>query len=96
MKSLPASPAALRHGLLPCLREDPHLWFSEQPADLELAKAHCQPCPLRGPCLHGALARREPHGVWGGEILEQGTIIPQKAPRGRPPNKTRRTPCTQS
>ncbi len=96
MSNLLASPAAVRDGLLPCLREDPQLWFSERPADLELAKAHCQPCPVRGPCLDGALARREPHGVWGGEIFDQGTITPRKAPRGRPPGKTRRTPCIQS
>ncbi len=96
MNNLLASPAAVRDGLLPCLREDPQLWFSERPADLELAKAYCQPCPVRGPCLDGALARREPHGVWGGEIFEQGTITPRKAPRGRPPGKTRRTPCIQS
>src|ERR1039457_7178036 len=41
----------------------------------------------------GALARREPHGVWGGEIFEQGTITARKAPRGRPPHESRRTPC---
>ena len=96
MKDLLASPSAVREGLLPCLREDPQLWFAERPADLELAKAYCQPCPVRGLCLEGALARREPHGVWGGEIFEQGTITARKAPRGRPPHKSGRTPCTQS
>lgn len=96
MKNLLTSPAVVRDGLLPCLREDLQLWFSDRPADLELAKAHCRPCPLRGACLDGALARREPHGVWGGEIFEQGTITARKAPRGRPPNESRKTPCTQS
>jgi WhiB family redox-sensing transcriptional regulator len=96
MKDLLASPAAVRDGLLPCLREDLQLWFSDRPADLELAKAHCRPCPLRGPCLDGALARREPHGVWGGEIFEQGRVTARKAPRGRPPGESRKTPCTQS
>ena len=96
MKDLLVSPAAVRNGLLPCLREDPQLWFSEQPADLELAKAHCRTCPLRGPCLDGALARREPHGVWGGEIFEQGRITARKAPRGRPRKESGRTPCIQS
>jgi WhiB family redox-sensing transcriptional regulator len=85
MKNLRAGPARVRDGMLPCLREDMQLWFSEQPADLELAKAYCQPCPLRQPCLDGAVARREPHGVWGGEIFARGTITPRKAPRGRPP-----------
>jgi len=52
--------------------------------DLELARAHCRPCPLRGPCLAGAVERGEPHGVWGGEIFERGVIIARKRPRGRP------------
>jgi WhiB family redox-sensing transcriptional regulator len=96
MTNLLASPAAVRDSMLPCLREGPRLWFSERPADLELAKSHCQPCPLRRSCLDGALARREPHGVWGGEIFEKGAITPRKTPRGRPAGKSRRAPCTQS
>jgi WhiB family transcriptional regulator, redox-sensing transcriptional regulator len=72
-------------GLLPCQREDPQLWFSERPTDLESARVHCQPCPLRELCLAGALERGEPWGVWGGEIFAQGGIIARKRPRGRPP-----------
>ena len=72
---------------LPCRRENPRLWFSERPADLELARAHCGPCPLRGPCLAGAVERGEPHGVWGGEIFYRGAIILRKRPRGRPPTR---------
>jgi WhiB family transcriptional regulator, redox-sensing transcriptional regulator len=71
-------------GPLPCRREDPQLWFSSQPADLEVARAHCRPCPLRGLCLAGAVERREQDGVWGGEIFARGTIIARKRPRGRP------------
>jgi WhiB family redox-sensing transcriptional regulator len=74
---------------LPCRRENPQLWFSDLPADLQLAKAYCQPCPLRGACLAGAAERCEPHGVWGGEIFAGGAIIPQKRPRGRPSSKPR-------
>ncbi len=70
-----------------CQVEDPHLWFSDLPADLELAKAHCALCPLRGPCLAGAIARAEPHGVWGGEIFDRGHIIAHKTARGRPPGR---------
>ena len=70
---------------LPCRRENPELWFSEQPVSLELAKAHCRPCPIRRLCLAGAVERREPHGVWGGEIFAHGRIITEKRPRGRPP-----------
>ena len=70
--------------LLPCQREDPELWFSEQPADLEQAKVHCRRCPVRGFCLSGAVERHEPYGVWGGEIFHRGTITAHKKVRGRP------------
>jgi WhiB family transcriptional regulator, redox-sensing transcriptional regulator len=69
---------------IPCRREDAELWFAESPTDLELAKAFCADCPVRNACLAGALERREPWGVWGGEIFERGVVIPRKRPRGRP------------
>ena len=68
---------------LPCT-EDPELFFAEAPADVEAAKALCQGCKIRVACLEGALERREPWGVWGGELLLRGTIVPRKRPRGRP------------
>ncbi len=69
---------------LPCRRNDPDLWFSDAPAELEIAKSMCGDCPLRLECLSGALERQEPWGVWGGEIFERGAIVPRKRPRGRP------------
>ena len=69
---------------LPCRLSDPELFFAESPADVEQAKALCQPCPVRAACLAGALARGEPWGVWGGELLIQGVVVPRKRPRGRP------------
>src|SRR5215468_4444882 len=77
--------------LLPCHRENPRLWFSDLPADLQLAKAYCQPCPIRKLCLTGAVERHEPHGVWGGEIFARGAIIADKRPPGRPPRMEGRT-----
>lgn len=76
--------AAALAGPLPCT-EDPRLWFSDLPADLELAKASCRKCPLRGPCIAGAIERAEPCGVWGGELFDRGVIAARKRPRGRPP-----------
>ena len=70
--------------LLPCRVNDSELWFAESPADVEFAKALCQDCPVRDLCLSGALERREPWGVWGGELFLQGVVIPRKRPRGRP------------
>jgi len=69
---------------LPCRYNDPELFFAESPADVELAKALCGDCPVRTACLAGALDRREPWGVWGGELFCQGVVIPRKRPRGRP------------
>jgi WhiB family redox-sensing transcriptional regulator len=68
---------------LPCT-EDPELFFAESPHDVELAKAMCRGCRARLACLAGALERREPWGVWGGELLMAGAIVPRKRPRGRP------------
>ncbi len=78
--SLGNVPAGLE---LPCT-DDPELFFAEAPADVEAAKALCQGCRIRAACLEGALERREPWGVWGGELLLRGTIVPRKRPRGRP------------
>ena len=70
--------------VLPCWTHDPDLWFAESPADVEAAKALCVPCPLREACLAGALERREPWGVWGGQLVVAGVVVPRKRPRGRP------------
>jgi WhiB family transcriptional regulator, redox-sensing transcriptional regulator len=65
-------------------RTDPELFFAEAPGDVELAKALCVDCPIRRACLAGALERREPWGVWGGELFVRGVIVARKRPRGRP------------
>jgi len=69
--------------VLPCT-EDPELFFAESPQDVEQAKALCRGCRARLACLAGALERGEPWGVWGGELLMRGAIVPGKRPRGRP------------
>ena len=68
---------------LPCT-DDPELFFAESPDDVEMAKALCRGCPARATCLAGASERREPWGVWGGELFLRGMIMPRKRPRGRP------------
>ena len=60
------------------------LFFSDELVDIARAKAICARCTRRGPCLTGALERLEPWGVWGGELLENGRIVRDKKPRGRP------------
>ena len=77
-------PVARTGSVLPCT-EDPDLFFAESPQDVETAKAMCRGCAARIACLAGALERQEPWGVWGGELVLRGTVVPRKRPRGRPP-----------
>ena len=76
----PAVPTAAD---LPCA-EEPDLFFAESPADVETAKALCRGCAIRIACFAGAVERREPWGVWGGELFLRGEVVPRKRPRGRP------------
>jgi WhiB family redox-sensing transcriptional regulator len=63
---------------------DPDLFFAESPADIARAKELCRGCPAASACLAGALARAEPWGVWGGELVLRGEVIASKRGRGRP------------
>jgi len=72
---------------LPC-RDDPELFFAESPDDVEFAKSLCRGCAARIACLAGAMERREPWGVWGGELFLRGEVVPYKRPRGRPRKAT--------
>ena len=90
-----STPAALLDhvpptGIAPTAISDPpcvgraDLYFAEQPADIERAKAMCAPCALQSACLDGALARGEAAGVWGGQLVVNGAVVARKRPRGRP------------
>ena len=61
-----------------------HLFFSEEQTEILEAKAICQSCPLRLPCLESAIERGEPWGVWGGQLFDRGRVIDRKRGRGRP------------
>ncbi len=65
------------------------LFFSEALDDIARAKAFCAGCAVRDDCLQAAVARREPWGVWGGELLVSGRVIANKRRRGRPPKHPR-------
>jgi WhiB family redox-sensing transcriptional regulator len=70
-----------------CSRAGPRvseLFFSQKPRDIAHAKRICAACPVMAPCLEGALVRREPWGVWGGQLFLDGRILATKRPRGRP------------
>lgn len=77
--------------MVPCQCGDADLWFADNPVDVERAKTLCTDCPIRRECLAAALARHEPCGVWGGEIIERGTVVARKPARGRPPKNVERS-----
>jgi len=63
------------------------LFFSDHIPDIVRAKGICSTCPLVEPCLAGAVERREPWGVWGGQLFLDGRILAYKRKRGRPPKR---------
>jgi WhiB family redox-sensing transcriptional regulator len=65
------------------------LFFSEDIGDIAAAKRVCAECPVLAPCLEGALDRREPWGVWGGQLFMNGKMLTVKRRRGRPPKVAR-------
>ena len=60
------------------------LFFSDRLDAIARAKEICRGCSQLEPCRQGALARREPCGVWGGELFADGAVLAFKRPRGRP------------
>ncbi len=66
-----------------------HLFFSEDVLELARARAICSTCAVRQPCLTRALERREPYGIWGGHMVIDGELVPDKRGRGRPPKVPR-------
>ncbi|MEU6595049.1 WhiB family transcriptional regulator [Streptomyces sp. NPDC046881] len=60
--------------------DKPDYWFADGDdptavAQRQEAKKVCARCPSRTPCLHAALERREPSGVWGGlDADERNTL----------------------
>ncbi|HZU73410.1 MAG TPA: WhiB family transcriptional regulator [Acidimicrobiales bacterium] len=60
------------------------LFFSDDVADIEVAKGICRTCDFLEPCLAEATAREEFSGVWGGQLFRHGRILAIKRNRGRP------------
>ena len=66
-----------------------YLFFSDDEFDIGRAKSICRKCTRREDCLAGARLRREPCGVWGGELFVDGEVVAVKRGRGRPPKQPR-------
>lgn len=64
-------------------------FFSDELHDIARAKRICAECPVLSPCLEQAIANREPWGVWGGQMFQNGRILASKRRRGRPPKVAR-------
>jgi WhiB family redox-sensing transcriptional regulator len=69
--------------------EGNHVFFSEELQDIARSKSICAECPVMAPCLEGAIERREPCGVWGGQLFMNGKVLTVKRRRGRPPKVPR-------
>ncbi len=69
---------------LPCHNAEPEIFFSDKPEITSYAKTLCAGCPMKKQCLAGAISRKEPCGVWGGQLFEDGQIISAKRLPGRP------------
>jgi WhiB family redox-sensing transcriptional regulator len=65
------------------------VFFSDELDDIIKARSICAECPVQLTCLEGAVARREPWGVWGGQLFVNGRILATKRRRGRPPKNPR-------
>ncbi len=67
------------------------VFFSEDIGDIATAKRICVECTVIADCLEGALERREPCGVWGGQLFMNGRMLTIKRRRGRPPKTPKPT-----
>ena len=65
------------------------IFFSEDLGDIARAKRICSECPALAPCLEAAIERREPWGVWGGQLIRNAHGLANKRRRGRPPKVPR-------
>lgn len=59
----------------------PDIWFPEGEGPIATAcrseaKRECRRCTVIGACLHHALLRREPYGIWGGlDETERAALV---------------------
>ena len=62
-----------------CRGLEPSIFYPEEDADADDAKAVCAECVVRVACLEFALSSREKQGVWGGATeRERRRIIRQR------------------
>jgi WhiB family redox-sensing transcriptional regulator len=74
-----AKPTLIWRQRAACRGVDPDIFYPVTDEDAEDAKAICEGCDVRQPCLEWALGQREHDGVWGGATeRERRRIIRQR------------------
>lgn len=58
-----------------CLSADADVFYPERGVGPARAKVICERCPVQAKCLNDALARREPHGIWGAATASERRAI---------------------
>lgn len=71
--------------------KNPGLWFSNDPTDIQAAKAVCRRCPVSDRCLAGAVERDERWGVWGGLDLNRDLDVNARRKILRKERRAKRT-----
>jgi len=64
-----------------CRGMDPQVFHpaEEDEAGADAAKAICERCPVREPCMEFAISTREKEGVWGGlTARERRRVVRQR------------------
>ena len=73
--------------------EDKIDFFSEDPTEIERAKAVCAQCPVRKQCLSEALKNEDRFGVWGGADEDAIQLALSIDKYGKPSAKERLMVC---
>jgi WhiB family redox-sensing transcriptional regulator len=77
--TLPPIPSGTWRNLARCRGVNPEIFHPVNEDDGDAAKAVCELCPVREPCLEYALTAREKDGIWGGlTARERRRVIRQR------------------
>jgi WhiB family redox-sensing transcriptional regulator len=69
--TLPTSTTSTWRNLARCRGVNPEIFHPVNEDDGDEAKAICELCPVREPCLEYAINAREKDGIWGGATARE-------------------------
>lgn len=58
-----------------CKGKDTEFFFPTSALGINKAKAVCEKCPIKTPCLQFALENNEEHGIWGGTTERRRKVL---------------------